>query len=272
MTLKTVDSLSMRVADIVTTNGVNPNNDDPTQIVSQIEVSAALPFIEMTDSVVDRTSYFSYRQSVDTREPITETITDIAYFKENGKNRFIYIGMVRAPQTENAVRFYYDRKYQDIILTPDINFLKTSGLPGVYPLSGYAVGKLSNTGEIISLDETVAVNESTHRNIPEPLDEDALLAKGKGLELDSCFITGTNKSLWYKSLEIAKTLNDGTQLNTTQVEVINIVTLGAPEDLFGDADVQLPHHMLYQYSPLKHMIKPQGCTPMKTKIRVAVRM
>ena len=272
MNVKADDSLTLRIADVVTTNGINPNNDVPTKIKAHIEVSASLPFIEITDDFVDRTSYFSYRQSEATREAITETITDLEYFKETGKNRFIYIGMVRAPQTENAVRFYYDRKHQDIILTPDINFLKISNLDGVYPLSGYVIGKLSNTGENISVDETVAVNENTHRNIPEPLDEDALLEKNKGLELDSCFITGTNKSLWYKSLEIAKTLNDGTQLNTTQVEVINIVTLGAPEDLFGDANVLLPHHMLYQYSPLKHMITQQGCTPMKTKIRVAVRM
>lgn len=268
---KSLDSLTMRVACIVKANGIHPATDK-SDVTAQIEVSASLPFIAIEDDVIDRTSYFTYNQTADTKEDIVLTISDPDYFLEMGLERFIYMGMVRAPQTENAVRFYYDRKYQDIITMPDIDFFKSDVLPGVYPLSGYCVGKLSTTGEVMSLDETVAVNENTHRNIPVPFDEEQLLNNGTGLSLDSCFITGTNKSLWYKSLEIAKTLNDGTQLNTTQVEVINIVTLGAPAELFGDANVRVPHHVLYQYSPLKHMIKPQGCTAMKTKIRVAIRL
>lgn len=254
------DTLKTRYANIVSTTGYNPNPASDNGRKVEIYLEGALPIMLIDDKLVNKMSYINY--SGKGNEPITQTLHDPEYLKENGKERFIYIGLTESPQTKDGTRFYYDRLYKDIILIPNIDYINNSVKPTTYFLNGYLIGCLGNDKDVQSVTDTLPITEELHFSLPEP-------QAVRPIRTDSLWLNSSTKSLGYRSLEIAKVLDDGTQLNTTFIDYYHVLTLGTAQEIFG-SETSIPHYLMYQSSPGKYGLKSQGNKTTDQKLRVSI--
>ena len=252
-----------------------------------IRLDAALPMLIISDNLIKDTKVYEMKVSgvslsgtapQHTADSKTTTLTakitlkDEEYEASAGHPRYVYVGSAASPQTRNKVSFYYDDKLKDMFVIPaemmaiaDTALLKP--VDSFYVINGYVIGGLvetDSTTDAHELSYQIPVSAAIHHDLPTISATPTLDIVTYG-----CIVTGTNKSNNYKSLELARILSDGSQVNTTMIDFINIIELGLPSKVFGGSDA-IPRYQVYQMSPSTYRQVRYGLTNLASKIRVAL--
>lgn len=250
------DTLKHRTARLADINNANTF----LNINVEINIEAALPMFVVHDDLINRTKYLETSSRTIKKPNIT--IGDKEYTEKYNQSRFVFLGSAESGQTHDIIFLYYDRLFKDIIVLPDLSYLTVDVMPTTYLVNGYALGYVNTKQLVLQPSDTIPVDESLKFELPEPVTNTEMV-------LTSCWLNNSTKSLKYSSLEIAKVLDDGTQLNTTFVDYYHIVTLDTP-NIFFKEDVPIPHYIMYQMGPGKYMLKSQGNKTTKSKLRFSI--
>lgn len=250
------DTLKHRTAKLADIN--NPTKLH--EIGIEINIEAALPMFIVHDELINRTKYLE-NHSRNIKKP-TITIGDKEYTEKYKQPRFVFLGGAESGQSHDIIFLYYDRMFKDIIVLPDLDYLTVDLTPTTYLVNGYALGYANSKQIVLQPSDTIPVEESLKFELPEPVTDTDLV-------ITSCWLNNSTKSVKYSSLEIAKVLPDGTQLNTTFIDYYHIVTLDTPA-LFFKGDVPIPHYIMYQVGPGRYVLKSQGNKTTKSKLRFSL--
>ena len=93
-------------------------------------------------------------------------ITDEAYKTENKKDRYILTGQSKSALTYNHIYFYYDRKYKDIIIVPDLTYLTLGNLQMSFTLNCYRLGSNTSLTDA-DINSLLGMGEETRVHLPE---------------------------------------------------------------------------------------------------------
>lgn len=141
-------------------------------------------------------------------------------------DRFIPIGGSRSALTESIVLFYYDKKYKDIIITPDFKYLTLPEVKQVFQLAAYRLG--SNTplrdGDITTM---LGLDETTRFELPET--KTGLKFKSSLLSLTG---TGTNNNAASDRFE--ELIGNIWNINHFARRPSVLIELGTPANLFNN--------------------------------------
>lgn len=140
------------------------------------------------------------------------------------QDRFIPIGGTRSALTQNVLLFYYDKKYHDILITPDLNFLTVPGIRTRLNLAGYRLG--SNTPlEDADITSMLGMSYETAFELPETK---------TGLKFKSTMmsLTGTGTSNNAAADRFEEMIDSIWNINHFSRRPSVIIDLGTPASLF----------------------------------------
>ena len=166
-----IDSLNCRLADITTTEAVK---DVTTKKKISIDISSVLPLVSIINThIAGQLIKELVTPKVVDLATVINGITDLAYLALNGQERFVFITQSVSAVSGTSVRLYYDAKYKDIIVIPNLDMIASNTVDdivtnAVFELSGYVVGGgLINAGKSI-LTARIPVLEKTMLDLPMP--------------------------------------------------------------------------------------------------------
>ena len=233
-----IETRTSRIVSIATRDDAGVLTPTTTQVLVNIKVG--LPLIAFDERHLNSRVIAA---NTNTPSPLSENVvlTDVSYFLENGTERFVFISSALNPTTRNVATVHYDRRYNDIIVLPELNHLVS--LPtlqeGLYiPVEGYAIvaGKLRS-------DDVVgryALTGNSTTNMPEPKGD--ITTTTITARINNPRGTPENKST------TAINVSPEVSLRTHTSPLSTYIALGVPGDFLVDPTEKLPLHVLQQYS------------------------
>lgn len=211
-------------------------------------VTNTLPFIIMKDKLIQDVNYNTV-----TTTPIVEDmflasgIDEVNYMTNpdtypvpNGYvYNFKYIGSVRSSVSNNTVRLYYDFKYKDIIVVPELSYMVDPELPNIqYAIKGHRIGSGASTIQ----NYTVSLSVETKTDLPAPIT--TITTKHYAMALN-----GLNQRLGNR--QMVYPFPDATSANTEVIDSysnpVGVLDIGDFATLFGQ-DTNVGIYNLYMDS------------------------
>ena len=235
---KVIETRTSRFASIATRDDVGVLTSTTIQVLVSIEVG--LPLIAFDEKYLNSRIIAT---NTNTPAPLSENVvlTDADYFLENGIERFVFISSVLNPTTRNVATVHYDRRYNDIIVLPELNYLVS--LPtlqgGSYiPVEGYAIvaGKLRSDDVVGRY--ALTVNSTTNT----PVLKGDIPTTTITARINNPRGTPENKST------TAINVSPEVSLRTHTSPLSTYIALGTPSNFLEDPTEKLPLHVLQQYN------------------------
>lgn len=206
------------------------------QLCVRAKIQATTPLLITDDESFQR---FVYK----TEQSLEQASYVIKGWKnENGTldiNRFIFITRVESYINRDIVDLYYDKKYQDIIIVPDLVYTKHLSPTEDINIfcqrigGGYNVNDNTLTGLTISSDENCKITLPEARKISSA---SVYMAAIPGLQTPDY----TQDANSYEEM-----LNDAINLKRYHRQMLSFLCLGTVSQLFGEVH-RLPLYLLYQ--------------------------
>lgn len=164
------------------------------------------------------------------------------------ENRFTYISSVQSPITKNVAMLYYDKRYKDILILPNLEYLTHGVSSGTYCIRASRLGSGSRSNSRSWFHDVT--NAYTSRcALPETksnIQIKTLLTNFTG----TAFATPGNKDEGY--VEILSD-NKG-QIKHNMKRLQSIVNLGTAASLFKEVG-PVPVYLLYQHTMMEFGIE-----------------
>lgn len=230
-----VDSESIRISKI-------------KNMIIVISVENTLPMFITLDNRLDEYTFKEKSVTIPLNDDLK--LVDDEYQQANGKERWIYTGCATSPLTNNIVMFYYDRKYKDVLILPNLEYLKL-GLPTMrHDISASRLG----SGAILP---TRYINQ----DVPNAFMHKYELAETKTNLSFKCKLTSlpgmatvsnNNHDDGFEELlqdGIGK-FNNSINVRHNTRRLASLIELGAAGSLFNNPG-SIPVYMLYQHSSME---------------------
>lgn len=149
--------------------------------------------------------------------------TNITGFQDDEADRFIGISTVQSSLTYNKINMYYDTKYKDIIILPDLSYYTVTN-NGNYDVRAYRLGNRNVLTSKVGTG-TLGIEESNRVHLPEAQavsNMQCILTSIPGFHSDSVLDTPRLEEL------IANKIN----ILHTDRSLITFIKLGLGSDLF----------------------------------------
>ena len=189
----------------------------------------------------------SYLQNVTIKEATVNlsksadnTLTDNDFLAEAGTERFTFMGGIKSPLTHNIVYMYYDGKYKDILLMPNLEFFKLTLDKNTYEVR---VSRLGSGNDLPnkSFNQDLPTERTTSYELPEP--KGILQPKCKLISLPGTSVnTDSQRDESFEEL-----INDVYNLQHNARRLQCLVELGDANTVFKNAG-NIPLFLLYQHS------------------------
>lgn len=103
---------------------LSQNNTSGTAVANPIILSIlienVLPLLLMDDSVIENNVKITIDNAAISNLDNIPKLSDSEYLADTTKERFIFVCMCRSAISENNIMLFFDKKYSDIIVMPDI--------------------------------------------------------------------------------------------------------------------------------------------------------
>lgn len=222
--------------------------DDLTKISSKtvtIRISTSLPFATISDDYIAKTTYEIEDYVPKKNSELINTLVDPDYkiLNKQGNlvngDRFILLTEINSSMTFSKARLYYDKKYQDIIVVPDLESLGTTSVTEgqSYVVDGYVIGAM---GAIDSTSDAIV-------NVKEEV-EYRLSDTKSNIQSSTIFIE--TRGVGYgarRDMRIYKETSKGIKYFNKNTSVTALIKLGKAKDIFVNPP-QLPLYHFYQSS------------------------
>ena len=194
--------------------------------------NAKLPVTFMWDNIELGTGYVCFSTS---STSLVDN-TNITFNTTINQDRFISIATVQSPLTYNKVNLYYDTKWKDIILTPNLEFYSLVK-NGNYDVRAYRLGNRNVlTSKMISL---LGIEEASRVQLPE-----AKANTGMTTYLTS--IPGFHSESFIDTSRFEESVGTFNLLHSDR-SLMTILNLGTGSKLFT-GNTLLPVYLLHQMS------------------------
>lgn len=155
-------------------------------------------------------------------------VNDVDIVDDDMPGRYVKMGGTCSALTQNVALIYYDKKYKDVIIVPDLAYLTIPSIQIPFNLTGYRLGSFTpvRDGDITTM---LGKKETTRFDLPEG----KTVGKFKSYLL-SLTGTGTNNNMACDRFEemIANVWN----INHFSRRPSVLVELGTPQQLFTGND------------------------------------
>lgn len=205
-------------------------------VIMKVDNTAPI-LITNTPAIQDNLTMFRTFNSENIKEQVLDIDTTI-------KDRFINIGRIKSPLTMNKIDLYYDKIYQDIIITPDLSYY-TLTQNAVYEITGYRLGN-SNGAHTYNVFNMLGTDESSRVLLNETNANVALKSY-------LITITGTSPANTGHNDKFEELLNNVYNINHNSRRPSVLLELGTTAALFKQDPGLLDVHLLGQL-----MIKDYG--------------
>jgi len=223
-----------------------------------VVVNNVLPLICVEKEFLDRKQYTSLLSPLaDDLNAVKNTLVDTIYLAETGKERFTFITRTTSVLSKSIVNVYYDAKYKDILIIPELNLLGNATdddivINSKFVLHGHVLGggtyrDINETFETGTMDIN---NSVTHYEIPTTkanIASNNILLNANGLNPQASKV-GT-----YLETMITPSINFGNNNNIP----VSLIDLGKWSDLFMELPT-IPLYVLYGSSVNAYSIKYVG--------------
>lgn len=232
--MKVEDSFSTRVCKLGTQTLV-------------LQVENTIPMM-ITDDTKIQDYILKTEASAGTVQDNQVTLSDEEYQQSSKQQRFIFISNIKSPLTSNNAYLYYDAKYQDILITPPVNFYNMGLANMTYTIRVSRLG----SGEDLS-------GYSWHLNVPVSDNSRYFLpttkAKIKSVKTHLMGLPGigTNSNNT-RDDSYEDMINGSVNIKHNIRRLGTLVELGTPADIFVTPS-NIPLYLLYQSSMMEYGIK-----------------
>ena len=243
-----VDSFEIRYVQLAKDKD---NKDTLTNNNLIIEIKDTLPLVTIDDDLISNNTAVSttYDSTMD-NDSIKNYPVDVEYKQThtdadgNGVDRFIYITKVTSAISKNIIRLFYDRKYNDIIVVPALDWISQTIIGQTYNILANRIGGGDGRNEVAS-DLILPVNDKyllpeTNENISN----DHYFVKMHGVSTPK---SGT----FYVIVDADHRVRDEKLLPT------GMLSLGSMSDLFVTEEL-LPTFTIYQITSNRFASKYVG--------------
>lgn len=226
-----------------------PGNNQSDGRVIIARLIGTLPIMIANDSFIQECKVTEAEDK--TQEGPNNKLVDKAWSNDNNQaNRLSLMGIAKSAMTNSRAYFYYDKKYQDIIILPNIDTISLAGNNIVFPLDGFRLG--SGVGmKTTSLINTISMDESDRVKLPT--------GKANVPNMKCLYVTmptgGTNRSVDSGMITIHVTNQYSCQ--ESEGSLFTLVELGTKTELF-DNPSSLPLYLFHQTSLIEHGIRYLG--------------
>ena len=211
------------------------------QIVGSVLVPLASPLMIGLDKELDKLKLDDGEViTVENKENEGCELIDPVYQEANRKARYVFLGKVRAEITMNVATFFYDNKYNDIIIIPNLEGYKYILPSDTVVINGRAVGYTQELQDARVMNN-ISVTDKNSKTLPE-IDKvlNSIKIKTIGMPgIEPGPVTG--ESMFEKFIGNNKQYN----VNLNDMAPINLIELGTAQEVFGN-DVDLPLYLLHQ--------------------------
>lgn len=226
-----------------------PSNGKATGRVIIARIISTLPIMIGKDDFIPENTIKEAKDTV--QQGDGNKLVDEEWFKANkNKDRMVFMGAAKSPFTSSRAYFYYDNKYQDIIILPNIDMIALAGNNIVFPIDGFRLG--SGVGmRTTSIVNTISMDEADRVKLPE--------GKGNISTINTRFVSlplgGNNKSV--DSAKITTYIQDQYSFEESDSSLFTLVELGTKADVFNNP-TNLPVYLFYQTSLVEYGIRYLG--------------
>lgn len=220
-----VDSFNLRIANI-------------GNIQLLIRVENTLPLFMCVE---ERVNEYKFRdKTIKVTQGTTNKLVDSGFTGD----RFILISGIQSPVTNNVAYMYYDKKYKDILIIPNVEFLQL-GLSGM----SYEV-RASRLGSGCDLP-----SKWWHQDVPNAEQHSYQLPEVKsGLSLKTLLVsfpgtattTNNNRNDGFEEM-----INNVYNIRHNMRRITTLIEIGVASNLFNNP-TSLPLYMLYQHSLMEY--------------------
>lgn len=249
MNLKAMDTKTNRMVWLARNidDGVGNISKESTGVCVNIQISATLPLFTFQDDIITRTKKYENVTPANSRlDLVTNLPYDIDYEAENaGSARFKFITefITGVTKVKNIVLF--DRKYKDILIIPDMNFLDNSDdiilQDTTFVISAFRLGSSAIGLSTASIDSFLSPDKNLIA-LPEPEEN---IGNTVTLNLINGIANDTkNKSTW-----VFEKYASGEGITRGDMIPASFINLGTVENLFGSVDAIVPFSVAYQITP-----------------------
>lgn len=227
-----VDSFEHRVANIKFGNGPD--------ITFSLRLSSSTPIYVTNDDEMDQFT-FEKTPVLTYSEADVGNITDTEYTAEHKQNRFKFIAALRSIINDCIVGFWYDYKYQDILIIPNTTYLRELRKGEIITLSGTRLGVYTKLKEYDRRLE-LGVDQNTRNMLPEPNDN----AKDN-MFVRLLSIPGTQTPAFTQDANTYEDMiNDRINLKRSQRQMSTVIELGTLATFFKN-NSEIDVYLLFQY-------------------------
>jgi hypothetical protein len=213
--------------------------------VVQLVITGTLPIIDVSDKIITRSKIIETTYvNTNSRKNSNNTIVDTVYKDAKGVDRFIFLTSFTSGISDMYMRAYYDRKYSDIILIPELEYISQTILTNKYKLYGYRVGGGEDRNEVQS-DPILPVTRTF--KLPETnedINNNYYSCKIHGLN------NGSHNGAWI-------TIASDYSVNDKKYTPVGLLSLGSMTDVFVKS-VDIPAYTLFQAGHDRYLIKYFG--------------
>lgn len=214
-------------------------------ITLNISVENTIPILITKDNKI--TDYIFKTSTETTKGSTDNTIADAEYKTETTKDRFIFFTALKSPLTNNVVYVYYDRKYQDIIMLPPIDYYNL-GLPTM--TYNIRASRLGGGEELPNYfwHQDVPISDNSRYFLPET--KANVASKTHLISLPGmATVSNNNHDDGYEEM-----INDSINLRHNTRRLGILVEIGLPRDVFVTPS-SIPLYLLHQYSAMEYGIQ-----------------
>ena len=224
------------------------SKDDKTPTGNQlvITVSNTLPIVILDDALVtnNKTVETEYISDVDS-DSNENYLIDTAYEAETGNERFIYVTRVNSAISNNYARVYYDRKWQDILVLPNMVYINQDHAGNLYSVIASRIGGGQRNKNEVGSD--FILNKDAVFALPETKED----INNKHYFLKMHGIATVPSSSFYIHLDADHGVRDKRLVPT------GFLSLGSMSDVFVDEEV-IPTFTVYQIAADRYVSKYLG--------------
>jgi len=246
------DTLENRICKLTLNEGVGKTTVTDKTIT--IGLGASLPILLIDQAMLASKTVASLTDAAAiSLDNIVNGLSDPVYLTNNGVERFTYIGTGSSSVSLSKIRVYYDAKYKDIFIIPDIVWLgdntptdPTNGHS--FTITGYHVGtgmsmKRQRSNHDIPLDTDFTYDlPLTNSNLPITVDEVRLHGLTPKSDLD---------------MTVGYAIDPNTRVYSSKSHISSIINLGTVGSLFTSVGM-IPAYQVYQRSVNDYTMKYLG--------------
>jgi hypothetical protein len=176
--------------------------------------------------------------------------------EEKYDTRYVFISKFTIPMTRNVIIIYYEKKYKDFIIIPDLRFYIDGFGKSANVINGTLIGYQDKT------DKQAVIAKTTIK------EDDAItiVTEAKNIETKThlMLINSFEKTTGINNVNIGVSADGSAEYNEIPSEATIVLELGTAEQVFTKT-TKLPVYLLRQVSVEKHNLLAAGTQDMKSK-------